>query len=92
MERIKNGLMNGYPNLIKNFKFLFGLETIEVFKVVWYQFHYSIPVSLFVSLVFTVLEVATEAKMNFQVMITGFLIMPFLLDMAVDKYKEKKND
>ncbi len=92
MERIKNGFMNGYPNLIKNFKFLFGLETIEVFKVVWYQFLYSIPVSLFVSLVFTIIEVATEAEMNFQVMITGFLIMPFLLDMAVDKYKEKKND
>lgn len=92
MERIKNGIMNGYPNLIKNFKFLFGLETIEVFKVVWYQFLYSIPVSLFVSLVFTVLEVVTEAEMYFQVTITGFLIMPFLLDMAVDKYKEKKND
>ena len=92
MERIKNGIMNGYPNLIKNFKFLFGLETIEVFKVVWYQFLYSIPVSLVVSFVFTIIEVITEEKLIYQVMITGFLMMPFLLDMAVDKYKEKKND
>jgi len=92
MERIKNGIMNGYPNYIKNFKFLFGLDISEVLKVIWYQLLYSIPFSVIVSFMFVVIEVATETEMTIQVMITGFLLSPILFEMAVDKFKEKQND
>jgi len=92
MERIKNGIMNGYPNYIKNFKFLFGLDINEVLKVIWYQLLYSIPFSVIVSFMFVVIEVATETEMTIQVMITGFLLSPILFEMAVDKFKEKQND
>lgn len=92
MERIKNGIMNGYPNYIKNFKFLFGLDISEVLKVIWYQLLYSIPFSVIVSFMFVIIEVATETEMTIQVMITGFLLSPILLEMAVDKFKEKQND
>ena len=92
MERIKKGIFNGYPNYIKNFKYLLSLNTKELFKVIWYQFLYSIPYSLIISLVFSIIEVATENGMTIQVMIAGFLLSPILLEMAVDKYKEKQND
>ena len=92
MERLKNGIMNGYPNYIKNFKFLFGLDISEVLKVIWYQLLYSIPFSVIVSFMFVVIEVATETEMTIQVMITGFLLSPILFEMAVDKFKEKQND
>ena len=92
MERLKNGIMNGYPNYIKNFKYLMGLEIADVFKIIGYQFLYSIPFSVIVSLVFTVIEVATESEMYLQVAAAGLLFCPILLEMAVDKYKEKKND
>jgi len=92
MERIKNGIMNGYPNYIKNFKFLFGLDISEVLKVIWYQLLYSIPVSVIVSFMFATIEVVTENNMTIQVMIAGFLLSPILLEMAVDKFKEKQND
>ena len=92
MQRIKNGILNGYPNYIKNFKYMMHLDSSEIAKIIWIQLLYSIPASLIVAFVFSAIEVATEAKMNFQVMITGFLLSPILLEMAVDKYKEKKND
>ena len=92
MERIKNGIMNGYPNFIKNFKYIFGLEIADVLKIIWYQFLYSIPFSVIVSFVFTVIEVITETEMYLQVMVAGFLLSPILLEMAIDKFKEKKND
>lgn len=92
MEKIKNGITNGYPNYIKNLKYLIGLDTKELFKVIWYQLLYSIPFSLVISFVFATIEVATETGMNIQVIITGLLASPILLEMAVDKYKEKQND
>lgn len=92
MERLKNGFMNGYPNYIKNFKYMMHLDSSEVAKIIWIQFLYSIPVSVIVSFVFTVIEVVTETEMYLQVTLTGLLLSPILFEMAVDKFKEKKND
>ena len=92
MERIKNGIMNGYPNYIKNFKFMMRLDSSEVAKIIWYQLLYSIPASLIVAFMFSVIEVATDTVMTVQVIFAGFLLSPILLEMAVDRFKEKKND
>lgn len=46
MERLKNGIFNGYPNYIKNFKFMMHLDSTEVAKIIWYQLIYSIPFSV----------------------------------------------
>lgn len=92
MERIKNGIMNGYSNYIKNFKYMMHLDSSEVAKIIWYQLLYSIPASVIVSFVFAAIEVATDTGMTVQVILAGFLLSPILLEMAVDKFKEKQND
>lgn len=92
MERIKNGIMNGYPNYIKNFKFMMRLDSSEVAKIIWYQLLYSIPASFIVAFMFSVIEIATDTVMTVQVILAGFLLSPILLEMAVDRFKEKKND
>jgi ATP/ADP translocase len=92
MERLKNGIMNGYPNYINNFKYMMHLDSSEVAKIIWIQLLYSIPFSVIVAFLFAAIAVATETEMTFQVILAGFLLSPILLEMAVDKFKEKKND
>lgn len=92
MERLKNGFMNGYPNYINNFKYMMHLDSNEVAKIIWFQLLYSIPFSVIVAFLFSAIEVATETGMTIQMILAGFLLSPILLEMAVDKFKEIKND
>ena len=93
MKRLKNSIIHGYPNFIKNCRFVFNLNIANCLTILLYLILYSIPYSIILGATLGIFSILTGMGVNvlFTVYVSSILdilILPILFNMATDKYTE----
>lgn len=97
MNRLKNSVINAYPNFFKNLMFTLNLNTSNCLKVLFYQILYSVPFSIITGTTLWFFCVLSGIyKINdlpfILSFIVGIFVVPIIFDMAVNKFKENNTN